>query len=106
MHLGTLLVLLTVILLATEVIVCLSLGRFARQVGRRPGGHFLRVLTRTMAFVVAAQFLDVVTDIALDMAPESPEHAPFVAIEIAALVCVFIAFIWAWWDLTRFHPPH
>ena len=101
MHLGTMLVLLTVVLLIVEIIVALSLGRYSRRVGTKPGGHFLRILARTMGLVVVAQFLDVLTDIGLDMAVETPSHATGIVIEMIALTVVFLAFVWAWWDLTR-----
>ncbi len=105
MHLGTLLSLSTVVLLATEILAALGLFRLSRQVDGRPGGHLLRIITRTVGLVVLAQMLEVATDVSLDAAPETTAHATIIVLEVISLFAIFIAVVWAWWDLTR-HDFH
>lgn len=101
MHLGTLLTLSSIVVLATEVLAALTLFRLTRAVDGRPGGHFLRILTRTISIVIIGQALEVVTDISLDAAPMTQGHEAVIVLEAINLLLIFVAIIWAWWDLTR-----
>lgn len=104
MLLATPLLLATTALLVTEVVIVIALIRLALEVDGNPGGHFARVLSRTMVLIVVAQFVEVCSDFFFVEAPETGAHFWVVGIELVALLIIFAALVWAWLDLTR--PRH